>query len=239
MSTTTQKDDLTVSGGVVENFIGDPKSVIELVIPAEAESFSDKFKDCLYHDMTNIRKVTVRKGNPTFSSHCGVLYDKQMETLLFYPRAKHRKAYRMPDTVKTISEMAFTDGRPIHFCLEDVYISSNVTEIPDRCFANSTVWSVNMPDTLEVIGKEAFANTNLVCPTLPNNIKAIAKDAFNECERLHILNIPNKDIILTKDDLDLNETVIVLVETFDPIDHSKYVGLNVMNEEELDKWLEE
>ena len=212
MCTTARNEDFIIFDGILKDFTGDPKSVIELVIPTEVKEFSDKFKDRLYHDMTNVRKVTVQKGNLAFSSHCGVLYDKNMETLLFYPRAKRRKSYRMPDTVKTVADMAF---------------------------ANSSLWSVDMPETLESIGKKAFANTNLVCPTLPTNLKTLAKDAFKGCERLHILNIPDKDIIITKDDLDLSETTIVLVETFEPIDHSKYAGLNVMNEEEFNKWLEE
>ena len=212
MSTTTENEDFIVSGGVIKDFVGDPKAVVELVIPAEAKEFSDKFKKCLYHEMTSVRKVTVPKGSLAFSTHCGVLYDKKMETLLFYPRAKRRKAYRMPGTVKRIADMAF---------------------------ANSGLWSVDMPETLEHIGKKAFANTNLVCPTLPTNLKTIAKDAFKGCDNLHILNIPNEDVVITKNGLDLEEGTIVLVETRNPIDHSKYAGLRVMNEEEFDKWLEE
>ncbi len=223
---------------IIVDCAGDITSAKSITIPAGAASFGDAFADKLFHDMTSISKVFVEKGNRHFSALNGVLYNRDKTALIYYPRNKHRKVYHMPDTVKEIGQFAFTDGKVIPSILSDVFISQNVKSIPTRCFANTGIWSVYMPATLTSICDEAFIYTNLVCPTLPNDLISLGRNAFKGCKRMHLLNIANENFIVTKDTINLPEDCMVIVETAFDIDHSKYIGLNVMNLIEMDKWLD-
>jgi hypothetical protein len=84
-----------------------------LLGPADQPSFylaatvtnllANAFESC-YNNLTNI---SVDAANPLFSSVAGVLFDKPMTTLLFYPPAIPASSYSVPESVTTIGTSAF------------------------------------------------------------------------------------------------------------------------------------
>jgi len=52
-------------------------------------------------------EITVEEGNENFTVADGVLYDKNIETLLLFPSGTDRKTYVMPDSVKDIDDGYF------------------------------------------------------------------------------------------------------------------------------------
>ena len=80
-----------------------------------------------------VEEILVDKENPYYSSANGVLFDKKQETLLFYPELKKEKKYEVPDSVKIIEFMDFSNTK-----LETVKIGKNVEEIY-AVFDKSTV----------------------------------------------------------------------------------------------------
>jgi len=71
-----------------------------------------------------VEEILVDKENPYYSSVNGVLFDKKQETLLFYPELKKEKEYEVPDLVKVIEFMDFSNTK-----LQSVKIGKNVKEI--------------------------------------------------------------------------------------------------------------
>lgn len=115
---------LVISEGV--EVIGDYAfaycSGIETVtIPASVKWLGNSvFSNCL-----SMKNITVASGNRYYLSENGVLFDKDMTTLMQYPVASDRTYYTVPDGVLTIGDYAFT------YCdsLEKVTIPSSVETI--------------------------------------------------------------------------------------------------------------
>ena len=95
----------------------------------------------------------------------------------------------IPNTVKTIGAGAFAGGiignvgNLKHVIFEE---GSQLTEIEAGAFAyNTTLEEIELPATLDIIGKEAFADcTRLASIEIPENVTAIGESAFEGCSLL-------------------------------------------------------
>lgn len=117
----------------------------------------------------NGKGFVVDPENPYFTSVDGVLFNKDMTELLFYPIRKGADldnkmnvesyaTYVIPEGVKTIR------GKAFYHC----YYLREVT----------------LPSTLEYIGEMAFFKcSEMAAPVLPEGLKTIGKDAFGYCNR--------------------------------------------------------
>lgn len=98
----------TVPDGVYEL---SPYSIggdIEVVnIPASVDSCEDAFDWAQW----NLTAINVDPSNGQYASdECGVLYNKDMTELLYYPKGNTRDRYRVPDGVTVISDYNITDS---------------------------------------------------------------------------------------------------------------------------------
>lgn len=59
------------------------------------------------YDLISLKEVSVDKENTALCDEDGVLYDKNIEKLLFFPPKYKDKQYNIPDSVKIIDEHAF------------------------------------------------------------------------------------------------------------------------------------
>lgn len=131
--------------------------------------------------MTNcpvLKEVNVDPANQHYQSVDGVLYNKEMTTLLVYPNGKTPLVqnsdgkitgggeFTVPDTIKSISDNAF-------------YL----------CF---NLYSIQFNQGLESIGNKAFLKcTNLAKMTIPNTVTSLGVDSFSYCDSLTTLDIPS------------------------------------------------
>lgn len=116
----------------------------------------------------------------------------------------------MPDSVLAIGEDSFTGCRN----LRSVVLSANLTSIGRRCFANSGIEKLDLPETLtsipygafedctklkeiklpdsiEEIGEHAFQGcTNAAAILLPSNIRELSRYSFAECENIKSIQLP-------------------------------------------------
>ena len=76
--------------------------LVSVYIPENVVYLSSAFHDCV-----NLTSYTVEPDNPSYCSRDGVLFTKDMKTLLAYPIGNERKSYRIPDGVTTIAEDSF------------------------------------------------------------------------------------------------------------------------------------
>ena len=72
-------------------------------------------------------------------------------------------------------------------------ISYNITKLGENSFLNnSSLTTINLPDTLEVIGLDAFKKCiNLNNVVLPDSLHTLEQGAFNRCSALSNIKLPN------------------------------------------------
>lgn len=94
----------------------------------------------------------------------------------------------MPDTVREIRKMAFSDCR----CLERVQFSKQLEVISEDAFAYcEALKEIKLPDALLRINNNAFRNSGLVSVSLPDGLQFLGNDVFSNCENLNSLTIPD------------------------------------------------
>lgn len=101
----------------------------------------------------SLKEINVSEGNDgNFCSVDGVLYDKDMTTLLAYPASREAESFKVPLSVKSIAASAFAYSN----YLKKVDLS-NVEEIETYAFENSkALEKVKMSKELKTLGADAF-----------------------------------------------------------------------------------
>lgn len=164
--------------------------------------------------MTNnqrLQEFAVAEGNEYFTAVDGILFTKDMKTILYYPNAKgvtfskygdpqHRDSskddfvsidYVIPEGVETISSKAFYKC----YYIDHISIPDSVTRIEEKAFHRcESVKNLELPKNLEFIGKDAFAYCyGIEKITIPSTIKQIDEYAFFFCDNIKELNIEAKE----------------------------------------------
>jgi hypothetical protein len=142
-----------------------------------------------------LTEIKVAAGNPVYTDRDGVLFSKNMDRLLCYPKAKKGTAYIIPDTVKIIEKFAFRGCRH----LEQVDIPDSVTGIGMEAFSScSALKSVVIGNTSAWVSVEAFSE----CSCLQKATLAcmhIDAEAFASCHELETVEITNSDAFIDVD----------------------------------------
>ncbi|MBQ3378799.1 MAG: leucine-rich repeat protein [Clostridia bacterium] len=113
---------------------------------------------------TAMTDFEVDPDNTAFAAVDGVLFTKDMTTLVEYPQGKSDTSYTVPSTVTEISEQAF-------------YNSLNLTDI-------------SLPDSLKTIDASAFRYCRgLTHINIPNNVESIGDSAFQDCSSLTVIDL--------------------------------------------------
>ena len=155
--------------------------------------------------MTNEQKLKafeVDGENEYFTAVDGVLFSKDMKTLVYYPPAKgiefnslgqarETTRYVIPDGVETIGTKAFYKC----YYVDTVEIPRSVKTIEEKAFNRcSALKEINLPDSLETIGTDAFAYCGEVTEvTIPESVKSIGEYAFFCCPKIKRANVLNSE----------------------------------------------
>lgn len=101
----------------------------------------------------SLKQIDIPVNNPVFRSVDGVLYSKDMATLVKYPAGRTAAAYTVPDSVKTIEYTALLECDH----LRAVFLPEGLEEIGDSAFLRCTSLSyVNIPDSVRIINADGF-----------------------------------------------------------------------------------
>ena len=137
---------------------------------------------------TNLNEIIVEESNPAYCSINGVLFSKDITTLVGVP-AQYSGLYEVPNTVTSIIDCAF------YGCtgLTSVAIPNSVTTIGKSAFEYCrALKEVTLPNSVLTIGEAAFSDcTGLSTMTIPNSVKSIGKSTFENCRVLKEVTLSN------------------------------------------------
>lgn len=87
-----------------------------------------------FFNCTNLQKIEVSENNATYCSIDGVLYSREIDTLLWYPSGKTDVNYTLPNSITTIASNSLTHNN----FLEELIITDNCNVIE-----NSAMYGCN------------------------------------------------------------------------------------------------
>lgn len=161
-----------------------------------AEIGTGAFRDCKY-----LQEINVDINNPNYSSVDGVLFNKDLTTLIQYPGGKYvYDGYTVPNGVTTIDRyaLAYTD-------LETINIPGSVNNIANYAFNdNQNLTSINVAQnnlnysSINGVLFDKTADSLITYPmgkhgvySIPNGTKYIKNAAFSGCSKLTAVIFPN------------------------------------------------
>lgn len=166
-----------------------------------------EISDWAFGNSRKIIEFDVDENNPYICDVDGVLYTKDMKTLLFYPPAgcvQTEKdadgnevkfiAYTIPEGVETIRSKAF------YKCYEltDITLPSTLKSIEEKAFFRCSLKELTLPENLGFIGKDAFSYCyDIKELTVPEAVKQIDEYAFYNCTSLLELRMQGKEADMT------------------------------------------
>ncbi len=218
-------------GNVIVIGVPDNATLPEIVIPDEYEGKPvTEIADFAIVNLENVTKVTIGKNvktiglwamennkkltaievdeeNPYFCDKDGVLFSKDMKTLLFYPMARGLAdmtapdsssvkgiSYEIPEGVETVRTKAFYKCSDIR----KLTLPSTLKIIEEKAFFRCSIDEVTLPEGLTFIGKDAFSYcTELKAVEIPANVTEIGEYAFYNCTSLLNITVKAKESDLT------------------------------------------
>mgnify|MGYP005772815459 FL=1 len=138
----------------------------------------------------NLTTVEVDPANKNFSEQDGVLFNRDITRIVYYPNGKIGD-YTLPDTVVEIGAGVFSGKGN----LSKITIGSNIKTIAEGAFMESSitevVFSKEASDTSLTIGKRAFYDCDeLTAVDLPARTVSIGGEAFANCSALTSFTVP-------------------------------------------------
>lgn len=157
--------------------------IVTLKIPAGVTYIEQgAFEKC-----ASLTKFIVAFGNKAFCTRDGVLFSKDITTLICYPPAKSGTTFAVPDGVKKVDMLAFAYGPH----LEKITVADGVESLGDRAFYQCTALKqIVFGVGLTKIGEETFAHCSALSSVkIPNSVKSVGMAAFAECSKLSEVTI--------------------------------------------------
>lgn len=157
------------------------ESINQMRIPASVREIDGScFAGC------KIAAFDVDVDNPYFTAIDGVIYNKDLTTLVAFPSAYPNKHFVVPQGVQVIGDLAFMDSQ-----IDTIELPEGLTTIEGWAFQSSTIRNIEIPDSVTTIGELAFRFClELENVRLSNGLTEILEQTFNSCRNLKKIAIP-------------------------------------------------
>ena len=151
---------------------------------------------CAFLECSALTEFVVAQDNPSFTAADGVLFDKEMKTLVMYPPEKDGNEYIVPDSVERIMKLSNSH-------LQKIIFPDSVTSIDGSAFVNcDDLTDVILPKNLEFMDICLFSSADsLRSIIIPKSIKYISREAIFICNNL-------KDVYYEGSEEDWNKIII-------------------------------
>ena len=158
------------------------------------------YEKSMFRGCENLKEIEVGSGNDNYSSVDGVLYDKEVEKLLYCP-AKKSGEYTVPKSIKSVTDYAFEDCNSLEsivlpesmpeFSLFDLECCPSLKSI--KVTGNNAYYSAEdgvlfNKDKTEIY---VFPRSKEGNYTIPNSVTEISSRQFSQCTGLTGITIPN------------------------------------------------
>ena len=159
------------------------KNLRSVTIPNSVHSIDSSAFSCC-HALTEIQVGT---NNTKYVSVDGILFSKDMKTLIVYPGGIAQENYVIPSSVSTIGAYSFSGCKS----LQHIIIHENVTEIGNNAFyACVNLDNVTIPRSIKKIKQYTFqACHSLTTINNLEDVESIGESAFENCVGLRIVNL--------------------------------------------------
>lgn len=125
-------------------------------------------------ECTALAEIEVSPANEHFTSIDGVLFNKEANSILWFPLGK-TGSYVLPSTITSIGENAFAGT-----AITSLAIPSSVTTISRGAFAGSSLREISLPDNLKNVSESMFQDcTSLTTVRLGKSTEFIGNYVFD------------------------------------------------------------
>ena len=136
---------------------------------------------------SSLKEFIVDDSNRYYTSKDGVLFSKDITTLITYPNAK-ASVYEIPESVTSIVDWAFSGCSD----LTSITIPESVTSIGNYAFekCSSLTEMIYNAENCKTLGTNWLRDVPLQKLTIGTSVKSIPNNAFRNCSNLTSINIP-------------------------------------------------
>ena len=153
------------------------KNVVKVKLPDNFSKWSAYIIGSSSVEEYQLEAIEISQDNRNYTTIDGVLYDKDVKKLLFYPYAKQGEVFTVPETITEIREEAFKENSFLkkvimpnvnkigmsafeyNFSLETVELGEGITSLPNYLFEDcKKLKYVTVPSTVKILGFDIFYN---------------------------------------------------------------------------------
>lgn len=146
----------------------------------------------VFYDCDNLTEIKVDADNTKYADVDGVLFNKNKQSLILYPKGRNVSTYRIPDGVYQIYDNAFNDCQK----LTNITMPNSVIIIGNGAFSKTMFTSITLSQGLEEIGDAAFSNAgNLSNISIPSHVDNIGAGAFEGCVKLGHAYVYSENVV--------------------------------------------
>lgn len=140
----------------------------------------------------SLEEYQVSPENENYRSEDGVLFSKDLRTMLSYPSGRQGESYTVPEGVEIINSYAFT----MLSHLTKVVLPEGVKELKDYAFYNSGILQeVNFPDSLQTMGFGTAGYSDIRVARLGKQIQTLPFGTFMSNPNLRLVDFSRCDSI--------------------------------------------
>ena len=155
--------------------------LVDLSIPASVTSVNSSF----VNGCSALTTLYVGSGSSSYDALNGVLYTKDLKTLVKYPEG--------------LTATSFS-------------VRSGVTAIASYAFYKAKLTSISLPTTLQSIGSSTFSNSSIKTLSIPASVTSVATTSFSSMSSLTSFSVASGSSTLSTDTrgalFDKNKTIL-------------------------------
>lgn len=169
----------------------DCENLTEVSIPSSIKSIGYE----AFHWCPNVSKVMISG----LDSWCGIDFENENSNPLqfgadLYINGKKETQIKIPEGITEMKPYVF--GRSwtnaeTKVAITSIQLPNTVTSIGKNAFAYNYLQSINIPNSVIIIGERAFAGNNFSAIEIPEKVSVIESGAFKDCKKLQKIKIPD------------------------------------------------
>lgn len=192
----------------IDKFILENTFITTITIPRNVTAISEGA-----FGKSRLQSISIDENNRNFRVVNNVLFNSNMQILLFYPRGKLDSSYTLPRSVKRIGDSAFEYStnifndnlQTINIQIFSISLNERLTRnINDLLSIGSFAFrslrvlrNINIPNSVRTIEKNAFFGCiSLTTINIPTSLTTIEQGTFELCRTLTNINIPNNITVI-------------------------------------------